>query len=69
MYKDTVADGRIELQESFMSAATPPMSPEEAVRRVAQAREALVGEVHKVIIGQDEMIEQMLICTFARGIA
>jgi MoxR-like ATPase len=50
-----------------MSAATPQMSPEEAVRRVAQARETLVGEVHKVIIGQDEMIEQMLICTFARG--
>ena len=43
------------------------MSPEEAVRRVAQAREALVSEVHKVIIGQDEMIEQMLICIFARG--
>ena len=50
-----------------MAAATPQMSPEEAVRRVAQAREALVSEVHKVIIGQDEMIEQMLICTFARG--
>jgi len=47
--------------------STPQMSPEEAVRRVAQAREALVGEVHKVIIGQDEMIEQMLICMFARG--
>ena len=50
-----------------MSANTPQISPEEAVRRVAQAREALVGEVHKVIIGQDEMIEQMLICLFARG--
>jgi MoxR-like ATPase len=34
---------------------------------VAQARELLVHEVHKVIIGQDEMIEQMLICVFARG--
>ena len=43
-------------------AAAPQLSPEEAVRRVAQAREALVSEVHKVIIGQDEMIEQMLIC-------
>jgi MoxR-like ATPase len=43
------------------------MSPEEAVRRVAQARETVLNEVHKVIIGQDEMIEQMLICTFARG--
>ena len=48
-------------------AATPQMSPEEAVRRVAQARQVLVSEVHKVIIGQDEMIEQMLICMFARG--
>lgn len=50
-----------------MTASTPQMSPEEAVRRVTQAREMLVGEVHKVIIGQDEMIEQMLICMFARG--
>ncbi len=50
-----------------MAVATPQMSPEEAVRRVAQAREALVAEVHKTIIGQDEMIEQMLLCTFARG--
>jgi MoxR-like ATPase len=43
------------------------MSPDEAVRRVGQAREALLHEVHKVIIGQDEMIEQMMICIFARG--
>jgi len=48
-------------------AATPQMSPEEAVRRVAQARGILVNEVHKVIIGQDQMIEEMLICVFARG--
>ncbi len=48
-------------------AAAPPMSPEEAVRRVAQAREMLLSEIHKVIIGQDEMLEQMLICIFARG--
>ncbi len=50
-----------------MPTSPPPMSPEEAVRRVAKAREALLGEVHKVIIGQDEMIEQMLICMLARG--
>jgi len=52
---------------SSPSPASPQMSPEEAVRRVAQARELLTNEVHKVIIGQDEMIEQMLICIFARG--
>jgi len=54
-----------------MSQAQPitssQMSPEEAVRRVAHARELLLKEVHKVIIGQDEMIEQMIICIFARG--
>jgi len=50
-----------------MSASSTQMSPEEAVRRVAEARKALVSEVHKVIIGQDEMIEQMLICMFSRG--
>jgi MoxR-like ATPase len=50
-----------------MSASPPQMTPEEAVRRVAKAREMLVNEVHKIIIGQDEMIEQMLICMFSRG--
>ena len=43
------------------------MSPEEAVRRVARAREVLSAEVHKVIVGQDAMIDQMLISLFARG--
>jgi len=46
---------------------TPQMTPEDAVRRIAQAREMLLSEIHKVIIGQDEMLEQMLICIFARG--
>ena len=44
-----------------------PMTPEEAVRRVGRARDIVLNEVHKVIIGQDEMIEQMLIAMFARG--
>ncbi len=43
------------------------LSPEEAVKRIARAREMLLREVHKVIIGQEEMIEHMLICLFARG--
>ncbi len=49
------------------AVASPQLSPEEIVQRVAKARELLLQEVHKVIIGQDEMIEQMLICIFARG--
>ncbi len=47
-------------------AATRP-SPEEAVHKVHRAGELLRREVHKVIIGQEEMIEQMLICILARG--
>jgi MoxR-like ATPase len=43
------------------------MSPEEAVRHVHQAGKALRAELHKVIIGQDQMIEEMLLCLFARG--
>jgi len=39
----------------------------ETVHRVAQTRDLLVREVHRVIIGQDEMIEQMLIALFASG--
>ncbi len=49
-------------------APTPtPMQPDEIVRRVARVREVLVSEVHKIIVGQDEMIEQMLITLFAKG--
>ncbi len=43
------------------------MSPEDAIQWVRKADELLRREIHKVIIGQDEMIEQMLICLFARG--
>ncbi len=51
------------------AGATSPsqLNPEEAVRRIGQARTLLVNEIHKVIVGQDEMLEQMLICIFARG--
>jgi MoxR-like ATPase len=52
---------------SGIQLASAQLSPEEIVQRVAKAREMLLNEVHKVIIGQDEMIEQMLICIFARG--
>jgi len=47
--------------------APQSLSAEEAVHRVARARELLLGEVHKAIIGQDEMLELMLIAIFARG--
>jgi MoxR-like ATPase len=48
-------------------AAATKMSPEEAVHRVQRAGELLRREIHKVIIGQERMIEEMLICLLARG--
>jgi MoxR-like ATPase len=48
-------------------SAMSDLSPEEAVKRIRRARELLVGELRKVIIGQEEMLEQMLICLCARG--
>ena len=43
------------------------INPAEAVRRVVRARELLLTQIHRVIVGQDEMLEQMLIAVFARG--
>jgi len=43
-------------------------SPEiRAVERMGQARQRLLTEIHKVIIGQDEVIEQLMLALFARG--
>jgi MoxR-like ATPase len=44
-------------------------TPEEIqlAQRLVQARETLAKEVHKLIVGQDEVIEQLLISVFCRG--
>jgi len=39
----------------------------EAVQALRAAREALLAEVHKVIVGQEEVIDQMLAALFGRG--
>ena len=39
----------------------------EAVEKLARAKEILLREVHKVIVGQDAVIEQMLVALFSRG--
>jgi len=39
----------------------------EAVEKLGTARRILLNEIHKVIVGQDEVIELMLICLFSRG--
>ena len=40
---------------------------EDALSRLNETRERLLVEIHKGIIGQDEVIEQLLITLLARG--
>jgi MoxR-like ATPase len=44
-------------------------SPDElkVIEQLGEARNLLLGEIHKVIIGQDEVIEQLLLAMFSRG--
>ncbi|MEM1330345.1 MAG: MoxR family ATPase [Planctomycetota bacterium] len=39
----------------------------EAVERVRDAYERLKGEIHKVIVGQDRVVDEMLMCVFCRS--
>ena len=49
--------------------AAPTPSPDDlrAVEQLGDARRRLQAELAKVIIGQDEVVEQLLMCIFARG--
>ncbi len=38
----------------------------QAVERLGQARDRIVGEVRKVIVGMDEVIDEMMIAIFSR---
>jgi len=41
--------------------------PEQAVEQVRAAFDALRDELHKVVVGQDEVVEQLLMSMFCRG--
>ena len=43
------------------------ISGEQIVEKVRQAREKLINELGKVIIGQDEILEQIAIALFSKG--
>jgi MoxR-like ATPase len=74
----TALAGWVSVSTATMLHRSPPMSlipaggpgkisPEEAVHLVQQIAKLLKAEIHKVIIGQEQMLEEMLICLFARG--
>ena len=53
-----------------MTEPTPEkkkLSDAEAIERLAKAHKIMLAEIHKVIIGQDEILDQMLLTVFCRG--
>ncbi len=59
-----------------MSDPTPPAAqssqiavsdPQQAIAQVRQAYDRLREQIHKVIVGQDEVVEQVLMAMFCRG--
>jgi MoxR-like ATPase len=50
-----------------MAQRKPRPEDADAIEHLARARDVLAREIHKVIIGQDEVIEQILIAMFCRG--
>ncbi len=52
--------------ESPVTAAPLPADLD-AVRRLAEARRRIVGEIEKRIVGQREVVDHLLIALFARG--
>src|SRR5688500_8054914 len=53
-----------------LAASTPHFSaadPGAAVAEVRSAYDRLKGEIHKIIVGQDDVVDQVLMCIFCRG--
>ena len=58
------------MSDSSVPKAQPAKEPQADVRAVEQlgrAKQILLQEIHKVVIGQEEIIEQLLIAMFSRG--
>lgn len=51
------------------TSMTVPESPKESelVARLNEARNALLTELHKVVVGQDEVLEQLVLAILCRG--
>jgi MoxR-like ATPase len=47
--------------------AVASMDDERAVKRLGEARDQILGEVRKIIVGMDQVIDEMMIAIFARG--
>src|SRR4051812_46431481 len=54
-----------EIQPSMTTANTPPEA--QAVRELAQAYEKMTEQIGKVIVGQKQVVEELLMALFSRG--
>jgi MoxR-like ATPase len=65
------ADSEGVTEEAYLgdaTAADPPATSDlQAVEEIARARAAIAAEIGKRIVGQQEVVEQLLISLFARG--
>jgi MoxR-like ATPase len=50
-----------------MTDAASPPDIADAAERVARARAQILGEIRKVVVGQDDVIEQVLVALFTGG--
>jgi MoxR-like ATPase len=53
-----------------LASSTPHITandPAAAVAEVRSAYDRLKAEIHKIIVGQDEVVDQVLMCIFCRG--
>lgn len=57
------------LQPLFMSSDSSPQPVDDvkAVEKLGEARDAIVGELRKMIVGMEDVIDEMLISIFAQG--
>ncbi len=53
--------------EGKPASPPPPLADAQAVRLLGEARERLVDQLSQVIVGQQEVIEELLISLFSRG--
>jgi MoxR-like ATPase len=64
---DEAADGDLERHDREPRGNGHAVDDVEQVERLADARRRIVEQVKKRIVGQDRVIDLMLICLFARG--
>jgi len=50
-----------------MQIETPPATGMQAVEQLGQTRDQIVDELRKVIVGMDDVIDEMMIAIFSRG--